>query len=208
MDFLLGLLIEHGYTIVFVWTLFEGETIVALAGFAAYLGYLKIAYVIPIAIFGATIGDLVFFWIGRLKGRELLAKRPGFAVRIERVHRMTERYHGLIIFGSRFMYGFRTVIPIAFGANGVAPMRYFLWNLLGAIVWAPTFAFAGYAFGGAIDAFLGKAKDFEVVVALLVLGVAAALQLWSWRKQKRENALLVDPLNVMRRKLADKPDAH
>jgi membrane protein DedA with SNARE-associated domain len=191
MDFLIKLLAEYGYIIVFVWTLLEGETIVAIAGFAAYLGHLKLGYIIPIAIVGAVAGDQFFFWLGRLKGKTLLERRPKLAGRVERVHQLTARYHSLIIVASRFMYGFRTIIPISFGASGMSPLRYFAFNLLGAIIWAPTFALGGYAFGSAIETFLGNAKKFEVGIVVGLLVIAGILQLISSLRRDKGESLIV-----------------
>lgn len=170
------LIAQYGYVALFLGTLLEGETIVALAGFAAYQGYLKLGLIIPIAIAGAMIGDQAFFYFGRYKGKRFLEKRPNLKKRVDYVHQLSERYHGWIIFGSRFMYGFRAIIPVAFGTSSTSPMKFFLLNLLGAIVWAPIFALGGYAFGNAIQHFLGNVKKFEIEIMLGVVVFVALMQ--------------------------------
>jgi membrane protein DedA with SNARE-associated domain len=189
--YLIELLQNYGYIIVFVWTLLEGETIVILAGFAAYQGYLELKYIIPLAIAGAVIGDQIFFYIGRFKGTQIIARWPKFAARVEHAHMLTERYHGWIIFASRFMYGFRTIIPISFGMSGVSGKKFLLLNLLGAVVWACVFAGGGYLFGGALESFMGNVKKIEVWIVVAVLSVAASFQLYSWYKRRREGRLIV-----------------
>lgn len=184
---LLALLITHyGYAILFFGTFFEGETILALAGFAAYEGHLKLGLIIPIAIAGALLGDQFFFYLGRYKGKQLLARYPTLGQRVERVHQLTAHYHGWIIFGSRFMYGFRVIIPLSFGAGGISALRFFLLDLLGAIVWAPIFALGGYAFGNAVQHFLGNVKKFEEIIILGVIIIAVVLQTTLvWRRKQK-----------------------
>jgi membrane protein DedA with SNARE-associated domain len=184
MDILSHLLAEYGYIIVFFFTLLEGETIVALAGFSAFLGHLSLYYIIPVAILGAVIGDQAFFWFGRLKGKEFLAKRPYLQTRVTRIHRWTERYHGLLIVLSRFMYGFRAIIPITFGANGISPFRYFFFNVIGACIWAPVFAVGGYLFGNAVENFLGGAKQLEVYVVSGVLFAFLVVQIVLYSRRR------------------------
>ena len=46
---IIALIQSYGYAIVFFFTLLEGETVVALAGFVAYQGYLNIYYVVLVA---------------------------------------------------------------------------------------------------------------------------------------------------------------
>lgn len=184
---LLPFLITHyGYAALFLGTLLEGETIVALAGFAAYQGYLKLGYIIPIAITGAMIGDQAFFYFGRYKGKKFLDKRPSWKGKVDRVHQLSERYHGWIIFGSRFMYGFRAIIPIAFGASDTSAVRFFLLNLLGAIVWAPLFALGGYVFGNAIQHFLGNVRRFEGTIMFGIIIIVAVIQIILYFKRKNE----------------------
>ena len=67
MDFIVDLIHNYGYYIVFFGTLLEGEVVVALAGFAAFQDDLHLSIVIPIAIVGAVIGDQSFFYFGSFR---------------------------------------------------------------------------------------------------------------------------------------------
>lgn len=186
MDFLIDLIVSYGYVIVFIGTLLEGETIVALAGFAAYQGHLKLEILIPIAVCGAVMGDQFFFYLGRYKGREILARHPEWHTRVEAIHVRFERYHSWLIFGSRYMYGFRMMIPIILGASRVSGARFFLLNFLGAVTWAVLFTFGGYVFGGAIERFLGNVKKFEGIIVLSVIVIAGLIQGIAWYRRKRD----------------------
>ncbi len=181
-----GYFVEHyGYIAVFLGTLLEGETWVALAGFAVYQGYLKMHILIPIAVVGAVLGDQAFFLFGRYKGKAYLEKRPQLAEKVARAHVLIEKYQNALIIGSRFMYGFRTVLPIALGTSKVSHTRFLILNIIGAVVWAHLFAFGGYAFGGAIETFLGNMKKFEWVLALVLVVIIALAQFIFWRRRKR-----------------------
>lgn len=190
METLIWLIQEYGYAIVFVWTFLEGETIVALAGFAAYQGYLRLEYIIPVAVAGAMLGDQAFFYFGRLKGKQFLAKRPKWEAKVARIHLAIERYHGWIIFGSRFMYGFRTVIPIALGVSNVSAGKFFVLNFLGAVVWGIFFAFGGYAFANAIEYFLGNIKKIEGFFLLGLLTIIVIAQIGMWFSRRRNRRML------------------
>lgn len=178
METIIMLIQNYGYAIVFLLTLLEGETVVALAGFAAEQGHLRLFPVIIVAILGASIGDQLFFYFGRLKGKRYLARRPHLTERVDRIHLLLERHQSWIIFSSRFMYGFRMVIPIALGTSGVKASKFFLFNLAGAIVWGIFFSVGGYVFGGAIETFLGhvkRAEKFIIFGVLLGAFIASAI---------------------------------
>lgn len=183
------LLVQHGYTIVFIFTLFEGEMIVALAGFSAYLGHLKLPLVIVVAIIGAVAGDLGYFWLGRWKGQAFLSTRPYLRGKIARVHRWTEKYHDILIIASRFMYGFRTIIPFSFGASGISPLRYTALTIIGAALWAPIFACGGYLFGGAVESFIGHARRYEAIAVILALAIIVVTQSIAFIRRRKATSL-------------------
>ena len=62
---LAGLIDSYGYLAVFFGALLEGETILALAGLAAFRGYLDLYKVIALAMFAGFLGDQIYFFLGR-----------------------------------------------------------------------------------------------------------------------------------------------
>lgn len=175
METVFLLIQQYGYAFVFLFTLLEGETVVALAGFAAYQGYLNLWYVIAIAIVGAVIGDQAYFYFGRYKGKQFLAARPKYAERLTRIHLTIERHQNLIIFASRFMYGFRTIIPIAIGTTNVKGTKFLFLNVLGAVVWGIFFGLSGYLFGNALEQFIGHVRRAEkfIIIGVIVGAIIA-----------------------------------
>ena len=64
------------------------------------------------------VWDRFYFFIGRLKGKTFLHRRPSWETKVERVLNLFDRYRTLVVLGFRFMYGLRTVTPFAFGLSG------------------------------------------------------------------------------------------
>src|SRR5262245_35305943 len=73
---LASLLQGYGYSVVFVGTVLEGETILALAGLAAHRGYLALPWVIAAAAAGGFLGAQIYFFVGRFYGPRVLARFP------------------------------------------------------------------------------------------------------------------------------------
>ena len=178
------LLSEYGYWAVLVGSLLEGETLLVLAGFAAHQGYLSLPMTLAIAFVGGTLGDQLFFWIGRRWGQPLLKRFPRSAPRVQRIHELLDRHHAPIIVGIRFMYGLRILGPIVIGTCKVSGWRFAMFNVIGAAIWAPLIGGLGYLFGSALQWLLDDLKEFElaalglvVLVALLTAGVH-----WWWAR--------------------------
>ena len=173
-----ALLARYGYAAVFVGALAEGESVLLLAGFAAHRGWLALPNVIAVAFVAATLGDQIFFYLGRRHGPALLARLPSLASRIERLKPMLARHpHGAIL-SVRFLYGLRTAGPIALGALGISRRRFLLLNMLSAAVWAVAFSLLGWQFGHAMHSVMDDLRLVEEGMFAALLIAAAVWALW------------------------------
>jgi membrane protein DedA with SNARE-associated domain len=173
---------EFGYFALFLGTFFEGETILVLAGFLAFRGYMDINLVVVVAFFGSYAGDQLWYYMGRKHGRKLLARKPRWQLLGDKALEHIRKRPDIWVLSFRFVYGLRTVMPVAIGLSGYPPGRYLLLNGLGAAVWAAALGAAAYHFGALLEGLLGNVKKYElwVLAALLVLGGA----LWLRRRIK------------------------
>jgi membrane protein DedA with SNARE-associated domain len=178
------LLADYGYLAVFIGSLLEGETILVLAGFAAHQGYLSLTLTLTIAFVGGTLGDQIFFWLGRAWGPSLLDRLPHSERRVRRVKELLERHHTPVIIGIRFMYGLRIIGPIVIGACEVPLWRFAVLNMVGAAIWAPLVGGLGYLFGDALGLLKVDVKQFEGLVLALIIAVAVTFSLVRrWRSR-------------------------
>ncbi|MCG6939261.1 MAG: DedA family protein [Gammaproteobacteria bacterium] len=180
-----SLLTSYGYPIVVIGTFLEGETVMILAGVAAHLGYLSLDWVIICGFSGTMLGDQLYFYLGRRHGKSMLAKRPSWQVPAERVFSKLRKHQNLLILSFRFIYGIRTVSPFAIGMSDVSYLRYTLFNIIGAGIWATSIASAGYYFGKAVEAVLGDIKKYEVEVMVAIILIACLVWFIRYYRQHR-----------------------
>jgi membrane protein DedA with SNARE-associated domain len=174
MDFA-KLVTDHGYLVTFIGALIEGETVLTLAGLAAHRGYLHLSLLIALATLGSLIGDQIYFLIGRRFGKRLIARFPRFKPAIRRVDALVVRYAGVAVIAVRFLYGLRTLGPIAMGASRM-PWRIFaMFNAAGAIVWSAVWLTGGYLIGEIVHMLIGDLHHKEVWVFAGVVAAALAM---------------------------------
>lgn len=170
-----ALIMSYGYWAILVGTFLEGETILVLGGFAAHRGYLDLLWVIVSAFVGTLAGDQFFFFLGRRNSNLILRRRPAWKARIEKARGLLDRHGTILILVFRFLYGLRSITPFVVGMSTIPAPRFFLLNVLGALVWAVAIGTGGYIFGGALEGFLGNVKRYEAIVFLVIaiLGISA-----------------------------------
>ncbi len=179
----LDTLIEtHGYWLLALGCLLEGETILMLAGFAAHRGYLDPAWVLAIGASVGFAGDQFYFWLGRRHGAAVLERWPAIARQSGRLERLLQRFHAAVVIGVRFAYGLRIAGPILIGTTNFSRARFALLNSAGALLWSAGFTALGWVFGQAAEAILGRIKHLE---GWLMIGlVVAAIFLLAVRKYR------------------------
>jgi membrane protein DedA with SNARE-associated domain len=172
-----GLIDSYGYLAVVVGAFLEGETILALAGLAAYRKYLDFKIVVVLALFAGFAGDQFYFFLGRFKGQQILQRFPDALERAIRFDALLARWHAPLIVAIRFMYGLRIAGPVLLGMGRVPAWKFMQFNFVGACIWAPLNAGLGYLFGNIIGALLEDLKDFELwaFAALLLVGLGSFL---------------------------------
>ena len=185
LETLTELIKNYGYLAILIGTFLEGETILILGGFAAHMGFLELHWVIVSAFAGSFSGDQLYFYIGRYYGPKIIAKRLSWQAGAEKVYKHLHRHQNLLILSFRFFYGLRNVTPFAVGAARVSRMRFFLLNLVGAIIWAISFGYAGYLFGEAFRLFLSDFKRYELYVLLGLILIALVIWLATLIRNRR-----------------------
>lgn len=177
-----GLIADHGYWVLAVGCLLEGETVLLLAGFAARRGHLALPAVIGVAAVAGFLGDQLYFWLGRRHGPAVLARWPSMARQTDRVHRWLAKSDLALIIGVRFAYGLRAAGPVLIGMTPMPAGRFAVFNALGAVIWAVVIGGLGWLFGHAAELVLGEIQHLE---GWLLLGLAAAGAAWWWMKRQR-----------------------
>jgi membrane protein DedA with SNARE-associated domain len=186
------LIADYGYLAILVITFIEGETIVILAGIAAHLGLLELQWVILSALAGSFSGDQLWYYIGRRWGPKVIARRLSWREGAQKVYRHLDRHQYWLILTFRFYYGLRNVTPFVVGAAHIPRLRFFTLNLIGAIVWAITFSYAGYALGETFKLFMADYHRYAIYVlgGLVLIGLAIWLMtLIRHRRQAKEHGL-------------------
>ena len=166
---------DYFYFIIFGWCILEGELALILAGILAHSGHVNLYLVIFIAGLGGFVGDQIYFYIGRYNKKynqkKLRSQRRKFAI----AHLLLDKYGWPVIFVQRYLYGFRTVIPMSIGITRYSAAKFAFINLISAWAWAGITIVLAWYFGEAIWEFIHVIERhwyIGVPVLLAILGAA------------------------------------
>jgi membrane protein DedA with SNARE-associated domain len=170
-------LLHYGYLFVLVGVIVEGDATLLSASFLARHGYFSLLYVVGIAAIATSSVTQAYFELARRRGPGIVKSYPAASRRVERVFLWLTKYGALLVVASRFLVGFRTLVPVVCGASGMKRWRFAMWNVTGAVCWAGAVASAGYAGAHGLAVVLADIRRHELIMAgglaMMALGVTA-----------------------------------
>ncbi len=168
---------------------FPGDSLLLTAGLLATRNIFDIYILIPMIFIAAVLGDNVGYWFGARVGPPIF-NRPGSRFfKRENLLKAKEFYdrHGAItVTAARFIPFIRTFAPIVAGAVSMEYRTFFLFNLLGGVVWGIGVTLLGFALGTLFGSIEGIDSYFTLLVIafFIIPGLPTAWHLWKENKEQ------------------------
>lgn len=182
-----AIIARWGVAAVFAGTLLEGETAVIAGGLIAHQGLIAWPLALAAGALGSFLADQFFFAAGRRYRDRPFVQRWMQKRAFAKALSLLERYPVGFIFAFRFLYGFRTVSPLAIGTSRVPAMTFLTIDALAAVIWASLFTALGYWFGEAVTELAGRLRPSRqtLLMGVAVLsGGVAIFQFVRWWKER------------------------
>ena len=171
---------DYGYAAVFFASMMEGEMVQLSGGIAVRAGLLQWPWVVLVGALGTFLATQVWFLGGKYASDRVLKARPTLAPRVERARALLDRYGILLFVFYRFLYGLRTVVPLAIGMSGVSTARFMVIDALSWLVWFTAMSVLGYLLGEqAIAAFQWASSSPYTLLGMLSVLALGGLVLWA-----------------------------
>jgi undecaprenyl-diphosphatase len=156
-----------------------GSTIILAVSATAPGGTVSFWPLLFWSVLGAIIGDGASYWMGRRYQRRILATWPcnRYPQLAQRSEAFFEKHGGKSVAIGRFTPALRPFIPLFAGILDMPPRRFYIANVLSALLWAPAHIIPGIALGatlGLAAAVVGRLIGL-VTIVLLALWLAAWL---------------------------------
>lgn len=138
-------------------------------------------------LIAATLGNTVGYYFGKRVGRNLFKKEDSLLFKkryLETTKDFYERHGGKALILGRFLPIIRTFAPILAGVIKVDPLKFLVFNIVGAVFWLGGMSGIGY--------FLGKTnpwvKDYLGWIVLFLILITAIPVVRTYRKERKNSA--------------------
>jgi membrane protein DedA with SNARE-associated domain len=173
---------------------FVGEASPLIGGLAAFDRRLTLVPVIAAVALGTWLGCLGFYFVGRWQGRRIRKRWPTLRPLIIRSIAIVRRHPWRASLASRFAYGLRIALPIACGVGHLPLTIYAIGSAVSAILWSTAFTVLGWGLGRTTERLIGRVREYEPLVGMVVILIVALFFLVTWRRRvAARTAHVLDP---------------
>ena len=150
-----------------------------------------------LVVVAAILGNQCGYLIGAKAGPALF-NRPDSRLfkreNVEKAHAFFAKHGGKALILARFVPIIRTFVPVIVGVAGMSRTRFFLYNVIGAVLWGGGVTLLGAWLGQ--YAWVGKNIDLIFVVIVLVSVLPIAIEFLRGRSARRQaEAFGTDPVD-------------
>jgi len=179
---LLIVLIETGF---FFGFFLPGDSLVFAAGLLASKHIFNIWILVPALVFTAMLGYTIGYWFGDKLGHWLMRRKDTIWFKkryIHQAHEFYERHGGKALVIGRLVPVVRTFVPIVAGMASMQYRSYFLYNVIGAVLWGGVITLMGYYIGALIP----TAGEYILPVVLVIIFLSVLPGVFHYLKHRRK----------------------
>ena len=159
---------EWGYIVLFLYSFGGGFLALAVAGVLSYTGDLNIVASIIVAGSANFVGDQFLFTLARNNKSYAKTMMGKYGRKVALAHLLMRRYGSPVVFLQKYIYGIKTLIPLAMGLTKYSIKKFMVFNALATIVWAIVVGYSSYYMGEVI---LNMADEFKMYGIALVIAI-------------------------------------
>jgi membrane protein DedA with SNARE-associated domain len=104
---------------------------------------LPIAYIVPVAVLGAHLGDMTGFLFGKTIGPQLLSTKVMVKRKklISRAQKFLDKTGSFTVILGRFIPAVRPIVPFLLGISDLKIVRFYIADLIACICWGIALGF-------------------------------------------------------------------
>lgn len=168
-------LVKYGYILLFLYSFGGGMIGILAAAALSSSAKFDLHLCIALAFLGNALGSTLFFIMGKYCKKDLMPylrkHRRKLALAMIKIKRQGV---GLFVV-QKFVYGLRTLIPMAAAFARYNFLKFFIINTIASLVWAVSLGYLGFTFGYFFEMFFNKLGEHPYMAPLFLISLAIGI---------------------------------
>ncbi|WP_297442487.1 DedA family protein [Sulfurimonas sp.] len=179
-------LATYGYIGLFIYSLGGGFVGLIAASVLSFMGKMDLSLSIGVAFAGNAIGDVLLFWLTRYQKGMMVENLRKHRRKVALAHVLMKKHGDWVIFIQKFIYGLKTIVPIAIALTKYDFKKFAILNLFAAAIWALAFGLSSYYFGAVLSKFAVYISENKWLAPLILLAIGGVVWLYLEKVTKKK----------------------
>ena len=176
----------YGYIGLFLYSLGGGFVALIGAGVLSFMGKMDLGLSMSIAFVANALGDVLLFYMARHQKSMLMEGLKKHRRKLALAHVMMKKKGSWIILIQKFVYGIKTLIPIAIGLTKYDFKKFAVLNVASSAVWALVFGFGSYYSGSFLVKVAGVIGEKPWIAPIILVVFGGALWFYMEKATKKK----------------------
>jgi len=185
MEDMLSNLETYGYVVLFLYSFGGGFIALMGAGVLSYTGHMDLSTSILVAFVANFIGDLVLFYMGRYNKKDVMVYMHKHKRKLALSHILMKKHGSWVIFLQKYVYGIKTLIPLAIGITKYDFKKFTLLNFFASAIWALVVGIGSYMAGEAIQSAYEVIAERPYIAPIILLSIVGLIWWYLSAKTKK-----------------------
>jgi membrane protein DedA with SNARE-associated domain len=164
------------------------EVILPFAGYLASQGHLNLLLIISVTTAAGLAGSLIDYYVGFLLGVEGIKRLRRLPIKkghLESAVKWFDTYGLIVVFGSRLIPGFRTLVSFPAGIVRMRLTKFLSYTALGCVLWNTILVYTGFYAGVHWEAAVSVIRPISIVAVVTI--PSALILYYALIKRRRGN---------------------
>ena len=179
-------LATYGYIGLFLYSLGGGFVGLVAAGVLSFMGKMDLTLSIAIAFSSNALGDVLLFWLTRYQKSMMVEGLRKHRRKVALAHVLMKKHGDWVIFIQKFIYGLKTVVPIAIALTKYDFRKFAVLNLFAAAIWALAFGLSSYYFGAVLSKVAIFISENKWLAPVILITIGGAIWVYMERVTKKK----------------------
>jgi len=175
----------YGYIGLFLYSLGGGFVALIGAGVLSFLGKMDLTTSMSVAFVANALGDVLLVYLARYQKSMMMESLKRHRRKLALSHIMMKKYGSWIILIQKFVYGIKTLIPIAIGLTKYDLKKFIILNVGSSAIWTLVIGFGSFYSGDVLVKLAGIVSERPWIAIVILVVLAGSLWLYLEQATKK-----------------------
>jgi len=175
LEDILSSLSTYGYIALFLYSLGGGFFGIIAAATLSYMGKMDLATSMVVAFFSNYLGDIMLFYMARYNREFISPMMKNHRRKVALSNLLVKKYGDWVVFIQKYIYGVKTLVPIAMGMSRYSFVKFAVLNIPSSIFFVLFFGLISYKSSKSIISFVNYLSNYPWLYPVIIFSIGGGI---------------------------------